>query len=185
MPFPERRRVSNAVRAQLAFDQDYKCALCAKKLPVAYQVDHIVPLRSNAWEAQYPGDAKAATKAANALSNLQILCGDCHGRKTFFESSDAAAIPDVIGPRVVVPSNKPPWRLKRCQTRHRIDSIWAHASRTDQVTRFLLDPAVWLKIHQTTTQQELRRLHQKARQKGQLRIPFSVFELRVNHLFAQ
>ena len=56
-------------------------------------------------------------RSSKRFINLQILCGDCHGRKSFFESSDAAAISDVIGPRVVVPSNKPPWRLQRCRSR--------------------------------------------------------------------
>ena len=184
MPFPKRRRPSSAVRAQLAFDQDYRCALCFKKLPVAYQVDHVVPLRSTTWEEQYPGDVEAATAAANALDNLQILCGDCHGRKSFFENADTAGLPNAV-PLVPQKKKHTPWTLQRCRARQTVDSIWTKAARDDGVTAFLMDPAVWLRIHQTTTQQELRQLHRKARKEGRLRIPFSTFEVRVNHLFAE
>jgi 5-methylcytosine-specific restriction endonuclease McrA len=47
------------------------CRLCKKKLPVNYEVDHVVPLHLN-------GD--------DSLQNLQALCNTCHGTKSLDEA---------------------------------------------------------------------------------------------------
>ena len=47
--------------------QSWNCAHCAQVLPAAYQIDHRIPLASG---------------GADALSNLQALCPNCHAAKT-------------------------------------------------------------------------------------------------------
>lgn len=48
-------------------DQGHNCAKCQLKLPISYQIDHIVPL--------YQG-------GSNDEDNLQALCPTCHSEKT-------------------------------------------------------------------------------------------------------
>ena len=51
--------------------KDFKCALCHHKIPVAFNIDHIVPL----WDG-----------GTNDRSNLQGVCVTCHGAKTGAEA---------------------------------------------------------------------------------------------------
>ena len=50
--------------------QQWRCANCNQLLDASYEVDHIVPLHQG-------GD--------NHPDNLQALCRNCHGQKTFKE----------------------------------------------------------------------------------------------------
>jgi len=45
----------------------WKCNVCKKLLPLAAQVDHVVPL---------------AAGGADKMDNMQILCANCHAEKS-------------------------------------------------------------------------------------------------------
>ena len=189
MGFVKRRRTSAAHRAQLAYNQEYKCAECGKMLPVAWEVDHIIPLMSFHWEATYPNRPRMATEAANAFENLQGLCNDCHGRKSLYETcgvddGNKSAKTSTVSPKAGNRRAPLPWALQRSRARSSIDAIWAHAAKNDPLTSFIMSPEIWLGVNRVSTQDELRRIHQKAKREGKLNIPFSVFELRVHHLCA-
>jgi 5-methylcytosine-specific restriction endonuclease McrA len=66
-----KRNVSQAMKRQVAAEQQWLCALCSVLLDVAYQVDHRLPLWKN---------------GPNCRWNLQALCPTCHARKTYLES---------------------------------------------------------------------------------------------------
>lgn len=59
-------------RRKVASDQRWLCADCAILLDWAFEVDHIVPLFAG---------------GADAMDNLQALCGRCHNRKSIEERS--------------------------------------------------------------------------------------------------
>ena len=63
----KRGAVSAAVSRQVATNQEWHCAACHHLLPAAFQIDHKTPL----WAG-----------GADALSNLQALCANCHADKT-------------------------------------------------------------------------------------------------------
>ena len=62
------RRVSGYTKKLVAAQQQWKCMSCQMMLHASYEVDHIIPL-------QYGG--------SNKRDNLQALCRNCHGEKTF------------------------------------------------------------------------------------------------------
>ena len=65
----KRERFSPTFRLNVLYSQYYKCAVCKELLnPAAVDIDHIIPLYRG-------GD--------NSLSNLQALCKNCHGIKTY------------------------------------------------------------------------------------------------------
>jgi TolA-binding protein len=66
-----RRRVSQALKKQVACDQDWKCHTCMQKLPSCYEVDHVRAL----WQG-----------GSNDRENLRALCRNCHGNKTQSEA---------------------------------------------------------------------------------------------------
>tara|TARA_B110000090_G_scaffold134221_2_gene147782 strand:+ start:2294 stop:3067 length:774 start_codon:yes stop_codon:yes gene_type:complete len=61
------RRLSRAVRYELAYCQQYRCATCEVLLPPNFEVDHIVELCDGGLDV---------------AENLQCLCANCHSKKT-------------------------------------------------------------------------------------------------------
>lgn len=66
-----KRSVSETKKKYVAYQQDWKCGKCSKKLPYTFEVDHKIRL-------EYGG--------SNDTSNLVALCRDCHGEKTAMEN---------------------------------------------------------------------------------------------------
>ena len=69
-PKKHKRNVSESKKKFIASNQKWKCAHCQNLLDNTYEVDHIVAL--------YKG-------GSNELNNLEALCRNCHGKKTFME----------------------------------------------------------------------------------------------------
>ena len=69
-PRKHKRNVSESKKKFIASNQKWKCAHCQNLLDNTYEVDHIVAL--------YKG-------GSNELNNLEALCRNCHGKKTFME----------------------------------------------------------------------------------------------------
>ncbi len=65
-----KRNVSESKKKFIASNQKWKCAHCENLLDNTYEVDHIIAL--------YKG-------GTNELNNLEALCRNCHGKKTFME----------------------------------------------------------------------------------------------------
>lgn len=65
-----RKRLSSAQMRIIAALQDYKCKICLQLLPAQWCADHIVPLHLN---------------GSNQLLNFQLLCPNCHAKKTQHE----------------------------------------------------------------------------------------------------
>ena len=63
----KRQRFPAQARFRIVHDQDFKCAICMHKIPVEFNIDHIVPL----WDG-----------GTNERSNLQGVCVACHDGKT-------------------------------------------------------------------------------------------------------
>lgn len=177
MPHPRRKRASQAVRSIVAYNQDYKCRTCGDKLPVGWELDHIVPLCDAKWATTHPTEAEA-TAAANAIDNLQALCPNCHGRKSLIEASE----PGLAAP-VVPKAKRIPWQAVRLRRRHQADAIWALASPRDQLRSILTSREMWTELEQASTDKALRRIHRKVEKKGR-RIDYEAFKQRVDHLMA-
>jgi 5-methylcytosine-specific restriction protein A len=62
-----KRYIPEKVKKQIYLDQEYKCNICVKILPISSEIDHIIPL--------YQG-------GSNDIKNLQGLCSGCHASKT-------------------------------------------------------------------------------------------------------
>ena len=69
--YPNRRQVSHRMKKDVAARAEWHCQLCMRMVNANFEVDHIIPL-------YHGGD--------NALSNLQLLCPDCHRSKTACDS---------------------------------------------------------------------------------------------------
>ena len=69
-PKKHKRSVSESKKKFIASNQKWKCSHCQQLLDNTYEVDHIVAL--------YKG-------GSNELNNLEALCRNCHGKKTFME----------------------------------------------------------------------------------------------------
>ena len=65
-----KRNVSESKKKFIASNQKWRCAHCSSLLDNTYEVDHIIAL--------YRG-------GTNELNNLEALCRNCHGKKTFRE----------------------------------------------------------------------------------------------------
>ena len=65
-----KRSVSESNKKYIATNQKWRCAHCNNLLDNTYEVDHIIAL--------YRG-------GTNDLTNLEALCRNCHGVKTFKE----------------------------------------------------------------------------------------------------
>jgi hypothetical protein len=65
-----KRNVSESKKKYIASNQKWRCAHCNNMLDNTYEVDHIIAL--------YRG-------GNNELNNLEALCRNCHGVKTFKE----------------------------------------------------------------------------------------------------
>ena len=63
-----KRNVSESKKKYIASTQKWSCAHCQQMLDNTYEVDHVIPL--------YKG-------GTNDLTNLEALCRNCHGKKTF------------------------------------------------------------------------------------------------------
>jgi 5-methylcytosine-specific restriction protein A len=63
-----KRNVSESKKKYIASSQKWNCAHCQQILDNTYEVDHVIPL--------YKG-------GTNDLTNLEALCRNCHGKKTF------------------------------------------------------------------------------------------------------
>lgn len=66
----QKRNVSESKKKFIASNQKWKCAHCQNLLDNTYEVDHVTAL--------YKG-------GTNELNNLEALCRNCHGKKTFME----------------------------------------------------------------------------------------------------
>lgn len=66
----KRPYVSFEKRWRCAQRQKWKCNVCKRILPVEAELDHVVPLFLN---------------GSNDVNNLQLLCPNCHAKKTFAE----------------------------------------------------------------------------------------------------
>ena len=67
-----KRNISNSTKKFIASNQQWKCNMCKNILDHTYEIDHIKPLYKG-------GD--------NENTNLQALCRNCHGKKTFIDLS--------------------------------------------------------------------------------------------------
>lgn|SRR3990167_9857774 len=65
------RNVSEKTKKFIASKQKWTCNICHNLLDYTYEIDHIKPL--------YKG-------GNNDVYNLQALCRNCHGNKTFIDS---------------------------------------------------------------------------------------------------
>ena len=65
-----KRNVSESKKKFIASNQKWRCSHCQNLLDNTYEVDHIIAL--------YRG-------GTNDLNNLEALCRNCHGKKTFRE----------------------------------------------------------------------------------------------------
>ena len=65
-----KRNVSESKKKYIASNQKWRCSHCNNMLDNTYEVDHIIAL--------YRG-------GNNELNNLEALCRNCHGIKTFKE----------------------------------------------------------------------------------------------------
>ncbi len=65
----QRKRMTKALREEIALRDNYTCQLCGKYMPdgVGLHIDHIIPI----------------TKGGKSIpSNLQVLCSKCNGKKS-------------------------------------------------------------------------------------------------------
>ena len=65
----QRKRMTKALREEIAIRDDYTCQICGKYMPdgVGLQIDHIIPI----------------VKGGKSIpSNLQVLCSKCNGKKS-------------------------------------------------------------------------------------------------------
>jgi 5-methylcytosine-specific restriction endonuclease McrA len=177
MPFAERKRPSQALRALVAYDQDYKCAKCSSTLPPGWHLDHIVPLCDPSW-AETCATKAEATKQANAQNNLQALCPNCHCQKSLIESSEPAlAVPQKPKVKGI------PWEAARARRRQKIDAIWALSSHRDMLNDLLTSDKMWTELMQARTERAMRKLHRNVERQGR-RIDYAAFRKRVDHLLA-
>ena len=70
VPKKVKRSVSDSKKKFIASNQKWRCAHCNELLDNTFEVDHIIAL--------YKG-------GTNELNNLEALCRNCHGKKTFRE----------------------------------------------------------------------------------------------------
>ena len=75
VPKKVKRSVSESKKKYIASNQKWRCAHCQNLLDNTYEVDHIIAL--------YRG-------GTNDLTNLEALCRNCHGIKTFREKMNIA-----------------------------------------------------------------------------------------------
>ena len=68
-----KRNVSESKKKYIASNQKWRCTHCSNLLDNTYEVDHIIAL--------YRG-------GTNDLTNLEALCRNCHGIKTFKEKME-------------------------------------------------------------------------------------------------
>jgi len=88
----KRKPVTYEMRWEIAHAQKWKCTGCKKLLPLAAQVDHVVPL---------------AHGGADTMTNMQMLCANCHAEKTRVEAKKGAAADRGIKKFAVpIPSSK-------------------------------------------------------------------------------
>ena len=73
----KRMPITYELRWELSAKQRWKCAECKKLLPLAAQVDHVVPLCAG-------GD--------DNVQNMQVLCANCHAEKSRKEAKKGASI---------------------------------------------------------------------------------------------
>ena len=64
---PLRRRLTEGQKRSVAARYEWKCGMCARTLPSAYQIDHIIPL----WAG-----------GEDTPDQCWPLCAECHADKT-------------------------------------------------------------------------------------------------------
>ena len=68
----KKRSLSESVKKQIAFAQQYKCKKCDVLLPSSYQIDHVIP---------------HSVSNDDSEQNLMSLCPNCHASKSQTERS--------------------------------------------------------------------------------------------------
>ena len=68
---PIARRLTAAQKKQVAARHDWTCTTCREVVDETFAIDHILPL----WEG-----------GTDAFDNLQLLCAQCHAKKTYDET---------------------------------------------------------------------------------------------------
>ena len=71
IPKKSKRKLTDSTKKYIASQQKWICNSCKKTLDYTYEIDHINPL--------YKG-------GSNNIDNLQALCRNCHGKKTFSDT---------------------------------------------------------------------------------------------------
>lgn len=71
------RYTSKKEIAQIFLSQDGRCKRCSAKVSLHFLIDHIQPLSRG---------------GTDTLDNKQILCTECHRRKTFHPRSEATTL---------------------------------------------------------------------------------------------
>ena len=71
LPMPVSRRLTSAQKKQVAARHRWTCARCKDLVDETYEVDHRVPLCDG---------------GTDVADNLQLLCAQCHARKTYDEA---------------------------------------------------------------------------------------------------
>lgn len=69
-PRCQARKITMYTKNILRYKQEYKCAKCFILLPPNHDIDHIVPVHKG---------------GTDCITNLQALCKNCHGWKTYKE----------------------------------------------------------------------------------------------------
>lgn len=67
----KRNRPSLRVFKLIGSTQDWRCAVCGKLFDEAVEIDHRIPLMQG---------------GPDKMHNLQVLCANCHAKKTMKES---------------------------------------------------------------------------------------------------
>ena len=66
------RRLTETIKKNVAYSQQWRCKTCEVLLPPSYQIDHIVP---------------HSILEDDSIGNLQALCPTCHANKTQMEQA--------------------------------------------------------------------------------------------------
>lgn len=108
-----KRRLTDAQKRTVAAAYGWKCAVCNKPLPAAYQVDHIIPL----WDG-----------GEDEPWQCQPLCPDDHAAKTQREAIERAQRKRRLkqaAQQAIQKRRRPP--LECCGCGHVVSPYFSHA----------------------------------------------------------